>query len=154
MSAVKPNGLTLLVNSGSTQSLFGLSDGVPNTFATPVSITTTWDLHPSVGSMSVVAYFTAPTQALTNGADAVPAAWMKGRMVTGTPVTFTAFTQNAVSGTGTAGGSLLLYSLSIKGNNRTGSRTDNLELQLDLTGQAPLTPGTYSGTLNIRAVAQ
>jgi hypothetical protein len=74
-------------------------------------------------------------------------------MTTGLPVGFTAFTQNAVGGIGTAGGSLRLFSQAITGINKNSSRTDNLNLQLDLTGMA-LAPGTYTGTLNIRAVTQ
>ena len=70
------------------------------------------------------------------------------------PAVFTAFTQNAVGGIGTAGGSLRLFSINITGANKTVTRTDNLNLQIDLTGAAILPPGTYSGTLNIEAVTQ
>jgi hypothetical protein len=78
---------------------------------------------------------------------------MKGRMSTGTPTSFTAFTQAAVGGAGQAGGSLLLFTTTITGVNKKSSRTDNLELQIDLTGQSA-TAGTYTGTLNLRAVTQ
>ena len=93
-------------------------------------------------------------EALVAGTATIPSAWMRGRVATGSPTAFTAFTQGAVNGVGTAGGSLLLFQFSILGNNRRGTRTDALELQLDLTGRPTLTPGTYAGTLNIRAVAQ
>ena len=55
---------------------------------------------------------------------------------------------------GTAGGSLRLFSININGTNKTATRTDNLNLQIDLTGAPILPPGTYSGTLNIEAVTQ
>jgi hypothetical protein len=154
LSAFKSSGLTLAVTSGATQSLVSIADGTANSFATPVSITTSWELHPSVGDLSVVAWFSSAAAALSSGTASIPSAWMKGRVVTGSPVTFTAFTQNGVQGTGTAGASLLLFSFPIRGNNRNGTRTDDLELQLDLTGQPALTPGTYSGVLNIQIVAQ
>ena len=154
LSATKSTALTVVVNSGATQTLSALVDNTTNTFPSAVSITTTWDLQPSVGSLALVAYFSNSTQALVAGTAAIPSAWMRGRVTTGSPTAFTAFTQNAVNGAGTAGGSLLLFQFSILGNNRRGSRTDALELQLDLTGRPALTPGTYSGTLNIRAAAQ
>jgi hypothetical protein len=59
-----------------------------------------------------------------------------------------------VGGVGTAGGSLRLFSVNIGGGNKNASRTDNLDLQLDLVGAAALRAGTYSGVLNIRAVTQ
>lgn len=154
LTASKATAISVVVTAGASQSLPNLLDNAVNTFPSTVSITTSWDLHPSVGTLSLVAYFTTPTQALANGTDVIPAAWMRGRVATGAPTTFTAFTQGAVNGVGSAGGSLQLFQFSIVGNNRTGSRSDALELQLDLTGRAPLTPGTYAGTLNIRAVAQ
>jgi hypothetical protein len=85
---------------------------------------------------------------------------MKGQLTPGAPAptsypaTFTAFTQNAVGGIGTAGGSLRLFQINISGSNKIQTRTDNLSLQLDLTGAGVLPPGTYSGTLNIQAVTQ
>ncbi|HET6680251.1 MAG TPA: hypothetical protein VFG84_03570 [Gemmatimonadaceae bacterium] len=154
LTAFKSSGLTLAVTSGATQSLASIADGAANSFATPVRITTSWELHPAVGELSVVAWFSSAAAALSSGTASIPSAWMKGRVVTGSPVAFTAFTQNGVQGTGTAGASLLLFSFPILGNNRNGTRSDDLELQLDLTGQPALTPGTYSGVLNIQIVAQ
>ena len=74
-------------------------------------------------------------------------------MTTGIPTTYTAMTQNGVGGVGTAGGSLQLFSVNIGGGNKTASRNDNLDLQLDLVGTT-LPAGTYVGVLNIRAVTQ
>jgi hypothetical protein len=44
--------------------------------------------------------------------------------------------------------------VNVTGVNKTTTRSDNLQLQLDLTGAPVLPPGTYSGTLNIQAVTQ
>jgi len=70
-----------------------------------------------------------------------------------TQVRLAAFTQSAVGGVGTASGSLTLFTETITGANKKSTRTIDLELQLDLTGQTT-TPGTYTGTLNLRAVTQ
>ena len=139
------------------QSLGNVTDNVQNNFPSPVSITLTWDLHPSTATVQVVGYFTDPTAAMTSGPVSIPASWLRGRVLTadaqGAPTAFTPFTQNAVGGIGTAGGSLTLFTQPILGYSKTGTRTVDLALQLDLTGRI-LSTGTYSGTLNIRAVTQ
>jgi len=43
--------------------------------------------------------------------------------------------------------------VNVTGANKTTTRTDQLDLQLDLTGVS-LPVGTYSGMLNIQAVTQ
>jgi hypothetical protein len=75
-------------------------------------------------------------------------------MTTGLPVAFTALTQNALGGIGTAGGSLRLFAQNISGPNKKANRTDNLDLQIDLVGFPTLAPGLYTGTLNLQAVTQ
>jgi hypothetical protein len=150
--------VSISVGSGATQSLGTVTDNAPNNFPSPVSITLTWDLLPQTGTVDVVAYFTTASAAMTSGPVSIPSSWIKGRVLpTGnmqnTPATFTPFTQNAIGGVGSAGGSLRLFSQPILGYSKTGSVTANLDLQLDLTGRV-LTAGTYSGTLTIRAVTQ
>jgi hypothetical protein len=162
LAATKTGKLTMGVISGATQTLASLTDNTTNNFPTAVVIQTQWDLNPGqTGSVNVIGWFSTPTQALTNGAGTnIASSRMKGRLTPGAPTptsypaTFTAFTQNAVGGIGTAGGSLRLFQINITGTNKTQTRTDNLNLQLDLTGAGPLPPGTYSGTLNIQAVTQ
>ena len=163
LAATKTGKLTMGVVSGGTQTLASFTDNTTNNFPTPVVIATQWDVNPGqTGSVNVVAWFATPAQALFSGATgtSIPSSRLKGKLSPGAPAptafpaTFTAFTQNAVGGIGTAGGSLRLFSISITGANKTASRTDNLNLQLDLTGSPVLRPGTYSGTLNIEAVTQ
>jgi hypothetical protein len=149
INATKASVLTVAINTGGTQTLASLTDGTTNNFATPVNITTTWDLNAGA-SVSLVGFFTTPASALVSGANLIPSSWVKGKMSTGLPTTFTAFTQNALGGVGTAGGSLALFT---DAGSLKKSRTDDLNLQLDLTGQA-IIPGTYTGTLNLRAVVQ
>lgn len=154
LAALKPGTLTVGVMSGAVQNLANVVDNAPNDFPSPVVIVTQWNVHPGqTNTVNLMAYFTVPAQAMV-GPTAIPSSRIMGRMPTGLPVAFTAFTQNAVGGMGTAGGSLRLFSLNITGANKNTSRTDNLHLRLDLTGFGPLPPGSYSGTLNIRAVTQ
>jgi hypothetical protein len=156
-SAAIAGSIAVSVDAGAIQALGSVSDNVANSFPSPVSITLTWDLHPSTGSVQVIGYFSDPAAAMTSGPVSIPSSWLRGRVLSagtpGAPATFTAFTQNAVGGVGISGGSLSLATQPILGNSKTGTLTFNLELQLDLTGRV-LTPGAYSGILNIRAVTQ
>jgi hypothetical protein len=157
VSGAVAGSISVSVGAGASQSLSSVTDDAPNNFPAPVSITLTWDLHPSTGSVEVVGYFTNPAAAMVSGPVSIPSSWLKGRVLTAgarsAPTTYTAFTQSGVGGMGTAGGSLLLFSQPVLGYSKTGTRTVDLDLQLDLTGRV-LTPGSYSGTLNIRAVSQ
>ena len=157
LSAVKATSLTVAVNSGGTQSIASITDNATNNFPSAVNITTSWDINPSAASVTLVGYFSSAAAALTNGTFNIATTQMKGRVPTagapGAPASFTAFTQSAVGGVGTASGSLTLFTETITAANKKSSRTIDLELQLDLTGQTT-TPGTYTGTLNLRAVTQ
>ena len=157
LSAVKSSSLTVTVNSGNTQSIASITDNAVNNFPSAVNITTAWDINPTAASVTLVGYFSSATAALTNGTFNIPTSLVKGQVTTagapGAPTSFTAFTQNAVGGAGTAGASLTLFTETITGANKKSNRTIDLALQLDLTGQTT-TPGTYTGTLNLRAVTQ
>lgn len=156
LAAARVNSLTVTVTSGAVQTIAALTDNAVNTFVTPVTIATQWDVNPGqTNSVSLVGYFTNPTQALTGSGVQIPSSRVLGRMSTGLATTFTPFTQGAVAGAGTAGGSLVLFSDNVSGPNKgTLTRTDNLDLELNLVGFPDLPVGTYTGTLNIRAVAQ
>jgi hypothetical protein len=153
--ATKTSQLSVTVTSGAVQSIASLTDNAVNNFPTPVVITTGWDVNPGqTNTVNLIAYFTTPAQALSGGSTQIPSSRVLGRMTTGLPVAFTAITQNAVGGVGTAGGSLRLFAQNITGANKKTSRTDNLDLEINLVGFPTLAPGTYSGTLNLRAVTQ
>jgi hypothetical protein len=155
LSAIRAGTLTVGVTSGMVQNLPNVIDGSTNNFPSPVVIATQWNLNPGqTVTVNLMAYFSVPSQALIGGAVAIPSSRIRGRMTTGLPVTFTPINQSAVGGIGTAGGSLQLFSQIVTGINKNSSRTDNLDLQLDLVGFPALAPGTYSGTLNLRAVTQ
>jgi len=157
VSAALAGSITISIGSGAIQTLGAVTDNVANDFPSTVSITLTWDLQPSTGSVQVIGYFTDPAAAMTSGQVAIPASWLKGRVMTagalGAPTTYTAFTQNGGGGIGAAGGSLSLLTQPVLGYSKTGTQTIDLQLQLDLVGRG-LAAGSYSGTLNIRAVTQ
>jgi hypothetical protein len=155
LSATKPGRLTVSLTAGLSRSIPSVTDNAVNTFTGTTTIVTQWDVNPGqTNTVNLIAYFTTPAQAMTGGAVQIPSSRLLGRMTTGLPVAFTPFTQNGIGAVGTAGGSLRLFSTPISGINKTASRTDNLDLQLDLVGFPVLPPGTYSGTLNIRAITQ
>jgi hypothetical protein len=155
LSATKVASLTVTINSGATQTLATLTDNAVNNFASPVNITTAWDINPSAAAVVLVGYFNTPASALQNGTFNIASSLVKGRL--GTSGAYNAFTGGVVTGgptsVGVAGGTLQLFSQGITGVNRNANRTDDLYLQLDLTGQSTV-PGTYTGTLNLRAITQ
>jgi len=156
-SAEITGSIAVSVSAGAIQALGSVSDDVATSFPFPVGITLTWDLHPSTGSVQVIGYFSDPSAAMTSGPASIPSSWLKGRVLTagtpGAPTAFTAFTRSAVGGIGMPGGSLSLATQPVLGYSKTGTLTFDLELQLDLVGRV-LTPGAYTGILNIRAVTQ
>jgi len=155
LTAAAPAVLTVLVQSGAVQTIAGVADNTVNDFPSPVVIQTSWNVNPGqTNTVSLVAYFSVPGQALVGGSTQIPSNRVLGRMTTGIPTTFTAITQNGIGGVGSAGGSLHLFAVNIGGGNKSASRTDNLDLRLDLVGFPPLPAGSYAGVLNLRAVTQ
>jgi hypothetical protein len=155
LAAAAPGALTVTIQSGASQTIAGIVDNAVTGFPAPVVIQTAWNVNPGqTNTVNLVAYFSLPAQAMVGGSTLIPSSRVLGRMTTGLPVAFTAITQNGVGGVGTAGGSLHLFAVNIGGANKNASRTDNLDLQLNLVGFPPLAAGTYTGVLNIRAVTQ
>lgn len=153
-AAASANSLSILINSGSVQTLSTIVDNRINTFPTPVSITTQWQLSSIVTLVDLIGYFSVPTMALSTGVSHIPSSRMEGRVTTGRVQNFTPFTGQPISGTGTPGGTLHLFRQLIIGPlNGTDTRTDNLELQLNLRGIPRLEPGVYRGTLTLRAIS-
>lgn len=139
---------------GVTTVNFTLVAGAAASGDSSVLITTTWVLRANRGTVKLVGYFDT-TNALTDAgppAASIDVANVFGQVTTGTPTTFTAFTQSVI-GIGTAGASLELFSETITGVNKNKTRTDTLDLQIDLTTAPQQPAGTYTGTLRIRAIA-
>ena len=153
--ATAPGALSVTVTSGAVQAIPNVADNAVNNFPSPVAIQTSWDVKPGqTNTVRLIAYFSVPAQALVGPTVQIPSSQILGRMTTGIPVAYTAMTQNGVAGVGTAGGSLQLFSQNITGANKKASRSDNLDLQLNLVGFPTLPAGAYVGVLNIRAVTQ
>jgi len=130
---------------------FNLTAGAVVGGSTPVAITTAWVLNPTRSSLKLYGSFVSATAALSDGSgDAIPSANVLGQVPTGSPTSYTAFTQSVPFGA--AGAGLLLYSQSISTANLTGIRTDNLSLEIDLTTLS-IPAGVYTGTLEIQAQA-
>ncbi len=133
---------------------FTLVQGSIATASAPVQIVTNWLLGPGRATVKLYAWFATPSAALTDGAttpDNIPSSEVFGQVTTGTPTSYTAFTQSNTIGT--ASGGLLLYTQALSSTNRAATRTDNLNLQINLASQAQLPAGSYTGVLNIQAQA-
>jgi hypothetical protein len=155
LAAAAASTLTVTVQSGAVQTIASVVDNAVNDFPSPVTLQTGWNVNPGQSNtVKLIAYFTVPAQAMLGGTTQIPSSRILGRMTTGIPVAYTAMTQNAVGGVGTAGGSLQLFTVNISGANKNDARTDNLDLRLDLTGFPTLPAGPYAGVLNIQAVTQ
>jgi len=129
---------------------FALVSGGVAAGSAPVAITTTWILGSGRANVVLDAYF-ASANALTSGTANIPTSAVLGQVTTGTPTTFTAFTQTAALGT--AGAGLTLFTQSLSSTNRSSTRTDNLNLEIDLSSIPQLPSATYTGTLTIQAQA-
>lgn len=136
---------------------FTLVAGGTATGSAPVAITTTWVMQGSRSTVTLTGYFASASAALTSGGSSpvnIPTSEVFGQVTTGSPTTYTAFTQSpGTGGVGVAGASLVLFQQAISGTNRAANRSDNLNLQINLTSQPQLPAGTYTGTLNLQAQA-
>lgn len=155
LAAVALGNLSVTIQSGGVQAIPSVADNAVNNFPSPVVIQTAWNVKPGqTNTVNLVAYFSLPAQAMVGGSTLIPSSRVLGRVTTGLPTTFTAISQNGIGGVGLAGGSLQLFSVNISGANKNASRTDNLDLQLNLVGFPALPAANYTGVLNIRAVTQ
>jgi hypothetical protein len=141
---------TLTVSpSASTATLASITDNSNANNFTPVSLTTAWNL--TAGStVRLIGWFGTPAQALVNATDFIPSSKVEGRVGA---TAYAPFTSGAVGGVGVAAGSLQLFSQAVGSGTYFGSRTDQLDLRLDLTATTTMA-GNYTGTLNLQAVVQ
>jgi hypothetical protein len=147
-------GESLTVSATPSTLTFDLAPGTRATASTPVVITTAWTVSPSRSAVVLGGFFTTSQAALSDGgtpANTIPAANIFGQVTTGTPTAFTAFTQAAPTGPADTG--LILFSQALNNTNRTSTRTDSLNLQIDLTSTPLLPSGSYTGVLTLQAQA-
>lgn len=147
-------GETLTIAATPNAVNFALVSGGVATGSAPVVITTSWILSSGRANVVLDAYFSSPTAALTFAGPPVsniPSSAVLGQVTTGTPTTFTPFTQTAALGT--AGAGLTLFTQALSSTNRASSRSDSLNLEIDLTSLPQLAAATYTGTLTLQAQA-
>ena len=148
LTATKNATLTVTPNA-STATLGSITDNSNVNNFTPVSLTTDWNLTTG-SSVSLIGWFATPAQALVNGTDFIPSSKVEGRV---NAAGYAPFSSGAVSGVGVAGGSRQLFSQSVGAGSYFGTRTDQLDLRLNLVGTTTMA-GDYTGTLNLQAVVQ
>jgi hypothetical protein len=157
LTATRMPSIGVSLPGGTAASLPGSLEPGPNDFA-PFPIATTWDVDPAeTASVSLVAYFESPAAALA-GPAAIPSSAVFGRVPTGGPKSFAPFTQSGrrINGgvVGSTGGTLRLFTQPIGEANAKGSRTDGMQVRIDLSGWHHLPAGTYRGTLNLLAITE
>ena len=119
-----------------------------------VAVTTSWVLSASRGTVVLDGYFASASAALSYaGSPAVniPSSAVLGQVTTGSPTSYTAFTQSAQLGPSGAG--LTLWSTAVTSSNRESNRSDNLSLEINTTSLPQLPAATYTGTLTLQASA-
>jgi len=148
LQAVLTDSISISLSSSAVN--FNLAQGsASNPGSTGVTATTTWLLKPSVGSLSLYAYFSSSTAALTDGAgNNIPSADFQ---ISDNAGPLTALTNTVPFGGANAG--LQVSNVKILGNNRSGSRTDQMNFNINLSTLPNLPAGTYTGTLTIQAQA-
>jgi len=151
LNATLAQSLTISVTSGSTVN-FTLVNGNVANGSTAVVVQTSWNLAPLlVGAVSLYGYFGTPAQALSDGAGSyITSSSVEGRMTTGLPVSYVPFAQT--NPVGPAAASLALFTEAITLLNGIKTRTDNMDLRINLTSQT-IPAGTYTGIVTLQARA-
>ena len=148
LNAVLNDSITVSLSANAVN--FTLTQGSgSNLGSTSVTATTTWLLRPNVGSLKLYAFFSSSASALTDGAgNNIPSADFQ---ISNNGGAFNALTNTVPFGGANAG--LQLSSTTILGNNRSGSRNDVMNFNINLVPLPNLPVGTYTGTLTIQAQA-
>lgn len=143
---------SLTINLSGNAVNFNLTPGSANNPGnTAITATTSWTLNNAIiGLVSVYAFFGSSTAAMTDGlGDNIPSADFQ---VSDNGGAFTALTNTAPFGGANAAMTLsqtLIFGLGVN----TGTRTDVMKFNLNLSPLPTLPPGTYTGTLTIQAQA-
>lgn len=124
-----------------------ISKGVAES-SSGVGVTTTWSGLRRHCKLNLYGYFSAAGAALSGGSPPVniPTSAVLAQVPNGSPSEYTPFTQSNPIG----GASLLLYceNFMMGGN---GTRTDMLNMEINLEGLPQLPAGTYTGVLYLQA---
>jgi hypothetical protein len=151
-------GELLTITATSTASIT-LARGGTSAPSSNITVVSVWNLGTNRANVYLVGWFPTTT-AFTDGntpANTIPTSNVLGQLTPngGSGAGYTAFTGSAPTGTGVGvtGASLTLYTQALTAATRVGGRTDTVNLEVNLTSQASLPAGTYTGTLNLEAVA-
>jgi hypothetical protein len=138
------HGQTLSVSASPSNVNFTLPRNGVASGDSVISITTSWVISIPPFTITLYAFTSSTTAALTDGAGHnIPTSKVSGSADGGA---FTTFTGNSSFAPGQ---SVTIFTTS--GISLLGSRSDSLGLQIDTTSLA-LPPATYRGTLTLRAV--
>jgi hypothetical protein len=152
LNATLSESLTVSLSANSVN--FTLSAGSnTNPGSAGVTATTKWAMASTRSSVSVYAYFANSGAALTDGAgDNIPSSAFT---IADNGGGAAALTNTVVFGGSNAGLRLANVALSAASNNFSGTRTDAMTFNIDLSGGTlpSLPAATYTGTLNIQAQA-
>jgi hypothetical protein len=145
ITAVLTDGLSVIVSSHSVN--FSLTSGnASNPGSGGVTATTSW-ISKAGRNINVYAYFSSASAALTDGfGDNIPSADFS---ISDNAGAYTPLTGTVAFGGAAAG--LQLFTVKITGTNKTGSHTDNMLFNINLSTIPQLPAGNYTGTLNIQA---
>lgn len=148
LNAVLSDSITLTLSGHAVN--FNLVDGNPNNPGnTGITATTTWLLRPNVNSLKLYAFFSSSASALTDGAGHnIPSADFQ---ISDNGGAFAALTNTVPFGGANAG--LLVSTVRILGNNKTGTNSDLMTFNINLAPLPNLPTGVYTGTLTIQAQA-
>jgi len=126
---------------------FNLTAGSANNAGSvPITTTTTW-ISKAGRNLSLYAFFANSTAALTDGAgDNIPSADFQ---ISDNAGPFSPLTNTVPFGGANAG--LMVFTQKITGTNKTGSKTDVLNFNINLSTLPNLPAATYTGTLTIQA---
>lgn len=148
LQAVLNDSVSVSLSSSAVN--FTLTPGsASNAGSMSVTATTSWLLKPSVGSVTLYAFFSSSASALTDGSgNNIPSAAFQ---ISDNAGPMTALTNTVPFGGANAG--MQLSSVRILGNNKSGSHTDVMNFNINLSTLPSLPSGTYTGTLTIQAQA-
>src|SRR6476469_4568176 len=127
LNATKLSTLTVSPTTATTSIASITDNSLANQFP-DVGLTTAWNLTAGT-SVNLVGWFATPASALANGAALIPSTKVEGGINGGG---WTAFSGGPVGSVGVAGGSLLLMPQAVNAGNYFSSRTDNVNLRLNL----------------------
>jgi hypothetical protein len=141
---------SLTLNLSANTVNFTLSAGsATNAGSAGVTATTTWTLAAGRTAVNVYAYFGNAGAALTDGAgDNIPSSAF---FISDNAGPSAALVNTVAFGGANAG--LRLANVAITGANRSGTRTDAMTFNINLSTLGQLPANTYTGTLNIQAQA-